>query len=303
MYRATQWALGRVGGYANRTYQICDYLKYRSFLHFRFKPRDDDIFVTTYPKAGTSLMQMMVYQLTTDGDLSFSHIDAVAPFFMPAAVYHPHRIEALAPPRIFKTHLRWRDLPRRGRFIYVVRNAFDTCLSYYHHLTPYPCSASLDRFVNRFVAGELPYGSWFGHLTAWRPYRNHPHVLTLRYEALREDLTATILQVAQFLGVACPPRVLRRVQERCSFAFMKRHTLKFDPRFAASTTLVDFVRRGAVGEGMQVLSPHHRQQLMRALKKLQVRGESPAWLGLTPMTADGVRHTMECDWPTVVAEQ
>src|SRR5688572_22781696 len=40
----------------------------------------DDIFIVTYPKSGTTWLQMIVYQLTTDGAMDFGHIDEVSPF-------------------------------------------------------------------------------------------------------------------------------------------------------------------------------------------------------------------------------
>ena len=48
--------------------------------HLEFGERDDDIYVVTYPKSGTTLMQMMLYQLTTDGKIDFKHIYDVSPW-------------------------------------------------------------------------------------------------------------------------------------------------------------------------------------------------------------------------------
>jgi hypothetical protein len=36
-----------------------------------FVPRASDIFIVTYPKSGTNWMQMIMYQLTTDGDMEW----------------------------------------------------------------------------------------------------------------------------------------------------------------------------------------------------------------------------------------
>jgi hypothetical protein len=44
-----------------------------------FVPRPDDIFIVTYPRSGTTWMQMILYQLTTDGDMTFAHIEQVCP--------------------------------------------------------------------------------------------------------------------------------------------------------------------------------------------------------------------------------
>ena len=45
-----------------------------------FDEREDDIYITTYPKSGTTLMQMIIYHLTTDGSMDFNHIYDVSPW-------------------------------------------------------------------------------------------------------------------------------------------------------------------------------------------------------------------------------
>jgi hypothetical protein len=44
-----------------------------------FGQRDSDIYVVSYPRSGTTLMQMILYQMTTDGDMGFKHIYDVSP--------------------------------------------------------------------------------------------------------------------------------------------------------------------------------------------------------------------------------
>src|SRR5262249_49561577 len=49
--------------------------------HFKFVPRPDDIFIVTYPRSGTTWMQMILYQLTTDGNMDIPHIAERCPWF------------------------------------------------------------------------------------------------------------------------------------------------------------------------------------------------------------------------------
>src|ERR1019366_6253139 len=46
-----------------------------------FVPRPNDIYIVSYPRSGTTWLQMILYQLTTDGNMDFDHITEFVPFF------------------------------------------------------------------------------------------------------------------------------------------------------------------------------------------------------------------------------
>jgi len=47
-------------------------MDWRMALIFKsFVPRNDDIFIVTYPRSGTTWLQQILYQLTTDGNMDF----------------------------------------------------------------------------------------------------------------------------------------------------------------------------------------------------------------------------------------
>src|SRR4051794_7234922 len=75
---------------------------------YQFKPREDDIFVVTFPKSGTTWLQAILYQLTTDGNMNFSNISDVCPFF---ADWRNDDFNKMASPRIFKSHLAYGYIP------------------------------------------------------------------------------------------------------------------------------------------------------------------------------------------------
>jgi len=39
-----------------------------------FVPRPGDIYIVSYPRSGTTWLQMILYQLTSDGSMGFDHI-------------------------------------------------------------------------------------------------------------------------------------------------------------------------------------------------------------------------------------
>src|SRR5215469_18574146 len=57
---------------------VADYMKLR---YVEFVPRPDDIFIATYPRSGTTWMQMLLYQLTSDGKMDMAHIAQHCPWF------------------------------------------------------------------------------------------------------------------------------------------------------------------------------------------------------------------------------
>ena len=82
-----------------------------------FGEREDDIYISTYPKSGTTLMQMILYHLTTDGRMDFKHIYEVSPWIHNAS-FLGQKPPDLKSPRIIKTHDNYKDFGKKtkGRF-------------------------------------------------------------------------------------------------------------------------------------------------------------------------------------------
>ncbi len=247
-----------------------DDLKYRLAVREWYRPRPDDVFIVSYPKSGTTVMQMILYQLKTGGDMDIPHIGAVSPWFELELVRtYPQVIEATPSPRAFKSHARYGKLPRGAKYIYLVRRPEDVAVSAFHHyaLTA-GMAGDLGRSLDHFIADRGPFGSWFRHVASWWPHRHDANVLWLRYEEIIADLEGTIRRVAAFCGLPVDEAQMPRVLERCGVAFMKRHGDKFDPRTRQFTHLEEFVRKGKAGAGAQVLSAEQREQLERRLGEL-----------------------------------
>lgn len=248
LMRGAAWLVGPHGLQQRAAQRI----RYEAYRHFAHDPRPDDVFIVTYPKSGTTLMQMMLYQLTSDGSMDFDHIGDRVPWFEVTAVRRPDALARLPAPRAFKSHLHRERLPRAGRFIYVVRNVKDVAVSYYHHaVSLMDWDDDFDQFLKKFVAGKVPCGSWFAHLQSWWPHRDDSNTLFLRYEDLVADLPASARRVAAFCGLNASDAVLERTALRCRLDFMKQHFEKFDPRFfvprTAPVRASSFLRRGIAG--------------------------------------------------------
>ena len=88
-----------------------------------FQPRPTDVFIATFAKSGTTLLQQIVHGLRTGGDMDFEDISEVVPWIEMAVDTGIDATAAQrAEPRAFKTHLDWGALPKGGRAIWVVRD-------------------------------------------------------------------------------------------------------------------------------------------------------------------------------------
>lgn len=227
--------------------------------YLEFVPRPDDIFIASYPRSGTTLMQMMLYQLSTDGSMNFKHISQHIPYFERAFAYGAD-FEDMPSPRIFKTHLPYKSMPRQGRMIYIARDGRDVAVSYYHfQRTHNQYRGEFPDFFQKFVRGKLHPYSWFKHVKGWGKHRHDSNVLFLHYEDLINDLGGCALKVADFCGFKVDPRRLPQIVEACSFDYMKKYEEKFDH---LTQLLMDegvkknsFIRKGQAGGWKELLSP------------------------------------------------
>jgi peroxiredoxin len=230
-----------------------------------FVPRPDDIFIVTYPRSGTTWMQMILYQLTTQGSMNFPHITQVSPWFE-RSLKDGAAYDALPVPRVFKSNLSYRKIPKGScKYIYVARDGKDVAVSYYHFYTTHMgFKDTFDEFFQRFLRGQVQYGSWFRHVRGWWEHRDAPNVLFLRYEDLTADLPGSLRKISAFCGFPIAPERWPGILERCSFAFMKRHESQFDPLTAMlyeqGFRPNSHLRQGRVGAGGGRLSPRQARR-------------------------------------------
>ncbi len=237
--------------------------RYRRYLA-EFGESDDDIVVATYSKSGTTWMQMILYQLTTDGRMDFDHLFDISPW-----VYYS-ALREVAPactpqPRIIKSHDRYGRFAggRRGRFIFVVRDGRDVCLSLFHHRRNFKrYDGSFEQHFDDFVNGT-EY-NWFDHLRPWLENAARLPITYVRFEDLKNDFATTVRRVAEACEIEVTEASMARVLERCSFEYMKQHEARFAPRnqhFAGKPDALyhvrdssQFIRHGRVGEGIAALT-------------------------------------------------
>lgn len=244
-----------------------------------FTPRPTDVLITTAPKAGTTWMQQILYQLRCGGDATFHNIFDVVPWLEFPQPQHSHEAvlngyEHMASPRIFKTHCTFEQTPGIGtvRVVLTSRDPRDCCVSYYHHMAALTDSLRGDLGIARdadfdaYFERWLSLGAWYRNVRSWWPHRKDSRVLWLRYEDIKRDLECGIETILRFLGWSLRPSQKVAVLELCSFEWMKQHSDKFAPVPGHVHTpvqqRVSLIRRGAVGDYRSLLTARHEERIL-----------------------------------------
>jgi hypothetical protein len=237
-----------------------------------FIPRPDDIFVVTFPRSGTTLTQMILYQILTDGEIDFEHINEWSPHFEDR-ISQRQNVEHLPSPRVLKSHLDYQSIPKGAcKYIYVVRNGKDTAISYFHYSrTHMGFTKDFGTFFENFLNGKYNYGSWFEHVGQWWENRHNLNVLFLTYEELTSKREGAIRKIIDFCGLEVGPEKFSRIMERSSFAFMKQHEDKFDTltwQFRELNLKTgSFIRKAQIGEWKECLSSEQEELFRHSFTK------------------------------------
>jgi hypothetical protein len=156
--------------------------------------------------------------------------------------------------RLLRTHERWR--PSYARGIYLVRHVADVAVSYHRWLewlgVP---GVGFDEFLPEFLKGHVDgWGPWQRHVSSWldaRPSAVH----IVRFEDLRSDTEAVLAGTLRFIGAQVSASTLARAAENNSIERMREKEERARASvFGARTAGTHFVRSGAVGEGLRLLS-------------------------------------------------
>ncbi|KAH8019099.1 hypothetical protein HPB51_016737 [Rhipicephalus microplus] len=181
-------------------------------------------------------------------------------------------------------------------YVYVARNPWDCCVSFFHHTKALPAAyfseGTFDDFFELFVSGQTDHGGFFDHLLPWYARREQINVLFITYEQLKKQKRDTVLKIARFLGpeyeksLLEDPLFFQAVLDKSNAEFMKKQfvvdpglldrIIEKDPNalpeevknlfvkvFVApvkEANTVNFVRKGIIGDSKGAFS---REQLDR----------------------------------------
>nr|XP_016851556.1 PREDICTED: sulfotransferase family cytosolic 2B member 1 isoform X1 [Anolis carolinensis] len=169
-------------------------------------------------------------------------------------------------PRIISSHLPVQLFAKsfsksKAKIIYTVRNPKDVLVSLYHFASmfrPYKDPGTLDQFLDVFLKGDVPFGSWFDHVKGWMNLKDKENIFFITYEELQEDLRGSVARICQFLGKDLDDAAIDSVVANASFEAMKSNKMSnfsLSPRFLMNQKKSAFLRKGISGDWKNHLTP------------------------------------------------
>lgn len=229
-----------------------------------YQPQENDIFVATQMKCGTTWMQQVVFEVLHrgEGDLSdkgYRHMYALSPWIetTPTSSVPFERAPLVGEKnsRIIKTHMPADLCPHNGKakYIYVTRHpasCFASCLDFIHLLAG-PVVPNRENMLKWYCSDEMFWRPWPDHVEGWwRRAEEHQNVLFVHYESMKKDLPAVVKKVASFLEMELSEEEINKVVQRASFDYMKEHEehfSMFSPNvFSESLKSVRFMQAGTL---------------------------------------------------------
>jgi len=246
-----------------------------------FEFRDNDIFIATYAKSGTTWLQQIISQLIFNGEegLEVAEMSPWVDLRVPPKEVKLPMMEQQTHRRFLKTHLPIDALvfSPESKYIYIGRDGRDVVWSLYnHHVnanhiwyealndTPgrvgppigKPPESIIEYYHDWLNKDGHPFWPFWENVKSWWEIRNLPNVFMLHFANLKSDMPSEIKKIAEFLEIEIDPNKWNDILDHCSFEYMKEHATKSVPLGGAfwdggSKT---FIYKGVNGRWKDVLS-------------------------------------------------
>ena len=223
-----------------------------------FNLRDDDIFVMSHPKTGTTWTQELVWMIINNVNVEKSKntkkIKKSPNIYKITDENHgPEFFERMEGRRVIKTHLTFNFLPsdlcERSKVIYVARNPKDTVVSFYHHLKRKSHFLGDFNEFTKYFKAELVYHSYWPHLMSGWTRRLHPNVKILWYEDMKTDIRSTINELCDFLEHPLTEDQKDVLESHVEFDNMKKNVNAYhNKNYNSAAAEFHFMRKGVVGD-------------------------------------------------------
>ncbi|TNE67164.1 MAG: sulfotransferase domain-containing protein [Alphaproteobacteria bacterium] len=218
-----------------------------------FNFRDDDIFIGTYAKSGTTWTQQIVSQLIFGGAEGIN-VPEISPWLdlrVPPREIKLPAVEAQTHRRFIKTHLPVDALRvhEKARYIYIGRDGRDVVWSMYNHhananagfyealngpglvgdpIQPPPADVR-QYFIDWLDRDGHPFWPFWENIHSWWQVRELDNMLLIHFNDLKADLPGNIRRIAAFLDIGIDPARFDDIVLHCTFDYMKENAANAAP--------------------------------------------------------------------------
>ncbi|KAJ3599156.1 hypothetical protein NHX12_033119 [Muraenolepis orangiensis] len=111
--------------------------------------------------------------------------------------------------------------------------------------------------LNKFLDGNVAFGSWFDHVQGWMNAEDKERFLCISYEERITDLKSALTRVAQFMEKSLDSEVIDSIAEQCLFKNMKTNEMSNyskAPEGLFDQSKSEFFRKGIIGDWKNLLT-------------------------------------------------
>ncbi|XP_003225132.1 sulfotransferase 2B1 [Anolis carolinensis] len=259
-----------------------------NYVEKEFQLFDDDVVTVTYPKSGTNWMLEILGLTQHGGDPSWVRSAPVWDRFPWIEVHDClDKAKTSPPPRFLTSHLPFQLFPKsfihsKAKIIYVLRNPKDVLVSSYHFskfFKGFPDPGSMEEFLEKFLSGNVAYGSWFDHVRGWMELKDRSNFFMITYEELQQNLRGNVEKLCQILGKNLNSQQINSVVENASFQKMKDNNMSnFSQAPDFDHNKGKFMRKGISGDWKNHLTVAQNEHFDRVYQeKMQGIFSTPLW--------------------------
>lgn len=243
-----------------------------------YEAKEDDLFIATYPKNGTTWTQQIVYLIQHQAQPpdSFDHLYSNSVFL---EMKGKEAIKRIQPPGSIKVHLPleltpWND---KAKYIVVIRNPKDALVSYFHHHVGMDIyydfkDGSFDDFFNMWIGGQCEFGDYYHFVNSWLSMKHLDNVFFITYEFMKEFPGEAICQIADFMDSEKYGKVIREDKELLQSIITHSSVSAMKKRFSKalqeqSSTQFEFIRKGVVNDWKNLMSEEQNILITKRFKE------------------------------------
>ena len=231
--------------------------------------RDDDVWIVTYPKAGTTWTQYIVQLIHNGGKDDGIKVSDAAPWIEARREINQVQPDDMTPPRAFKSHMPYEKMPcgppnsTPAKYIYVARNPKDLATSFFNHYRGvHVPGIEWKEFFEYFLAGMVEFGDYFDHVLGWWSHRDDENVLFMKFEDMKRNPVTAITQIATYLGYPnLSQEVISDIAEKTSFDKMRCNDKTNYSWRNRDPEATPFMRKGIVGDWRSQFSMEDSERL------------------------------------------